>query len=451
MPKELYKETETRWSENQGREIVFTFIPAKVDSMTLGRKVYKKTAQNPEIVRDYFTRRVYPLIEAAYGYGHTYTQKPTKEQKQADAKRIGTIKTIIGNNILKIIESCLRPRYEKDQNSAGSYIYNLSGEILDPREQKAHNNAVFLYHLQRAMFRLTASEGMQAICEDYELAQEVQKDQRKFSELEKLCKGPLRRFMTTKRIYYMPEEDQYQEGLLAIWAASSKYEARNFARFSTFANQALNFKFSNLVRFFSAHKRRTQKHTEPMGNPSDPKDSKTVQRVNQKVHDSWRRVQRIQLSDLAIESAPDYDPFLEIPIIHENVLNPLADFETVLLDDPDYKNRVTRAVNSENFPHLNEVKLDLVWRGLLLDNRKSVAQWDYIQRMYTGKLNPDPNGSWGLADPSPLMIEVEQEQRELKDDEGWIKALAEMNAKAKKQNETRKGREEGKDVDELPF
>lgn len=408
----LYKENSIFYTPD-GREVNLVFIPAKAPLSSLAKKLYYEHCQDPKKCLDIFMERVKHYIEMPFELANTFERRPTKQEKAGYIDRLTTITQIARNNYKSIIKQTLYPEGQIQE------MY-IPGKNLS-RQDKEYNNIVFTSLLERSLTRMTNSDFMKALASDMELVDQVRKDSSRFPELEKLCSYALKRFMTSQRIRYIPEEDQYQEGLLAVWHAAEGYEARNFARFASLAKRSLDFKFNNLIKMYTAHKRRVNKFTSPMGSASDSGDSFLSRKFDGLTLEAWRRTERIQLSDQAVEDAPDYDPFCILPQVREYPPNPLKEMETVFSEP--YSSQQINVVFESNFPHLNERVLTFVSKAELSNNRKTRATSDFIERMMKGECYTDENNTLRAKNPSPIMLEVEQELKNLQEDESWKKEL----------------------------
>jgi hypothetical protein len=195
----------------------------------------------------------------------------------------------------------------------------------------------------------------------------------------------------------LDRESQYQEGLLALWQAARDYKALNFARFYKFARVALQHKFSNLLRYSLATKRRANRCLIPIGTASNRSDSFSAQKLDELVCEHWlqqqavydvieRHLDRTQLVLLDCDDEA-YDVIEQIAAHNQGRVISSAELNTDLLNmSPGFRreslehgipfeeydqharmrdgkfswsdNKRTE-VNETNFPHLNEGEIIL--------------------------------------------------------------------------------------------
>jgi hypothetical protein len=393
-----YLEENVRFTVS-GKEVRFKLKPAKMSAQGLAKVIVYKMVQRPEVFKSFFMERINGIITDFLGSQQTGSTRPTRVETANFRAEVEIKSRIIFNNLDKILKDALK---RESENPDMQYLGRMQKKERTREEMKQHDEAVFNLRLQRSITGLLMHPGFSAVVADYKLVQEVLKDQRRFPELEKLANSALRKFMTTQRIRYMDEESQRQEGLLAIWVAAQKYEGRNLARFSTLAKVALQNKFCNLIEYFTAHKRRVQKYTSPMGSATDPKESFLARKIEKLAAESWRRVQRIQLSDQAREDA-EYDPFFSLPFLgdYSECTSPREEWEVVFEKD-------TVVVDDKNFPHLNEGKVERVRHYQIYDRKKFRAQEEFIEKWQRGDCYVDADGILRVNNPSALLQEIER-------------------------------------------
>lgn len=310
---------------------------------------------------------------------------------------IDIFRTLFRNNLEGVIASTLKRKYNAKLGPSGlerSSYAMIPSEKVKTRSQRETNQSIFLARLVHTIYGIARRKSIPLVCSDYTLVKNVVNNPDQFFKLQDLCAVPLARFLSLERVSGLDLESQRQEGLLSIWAAAQNYEARNFARFSTLARKALHFKFTNLLAFHSAIKRRTNKHLMLMGGTTDSEDSWLIKELDQEVVHLWAQEQAIldvldkdhnahnnqlesaEISSSVLESAINGFPTRSFSPaeINSHVLNlpkgarrvyrkrkiSLEDFEAkaVILSHSLRKNgRIV--VEEDNFPHQNECELFL--------------------------------------------------------------------------------------------
>ncbi len=337
------------------------YRPSKMSMYALGRSLLylwgrpfwsdKEHQRQVKAYTDTFIRRSQNhIIEAVEAFqGGTTEKKPKKKEKDAFKKEVQDFSCVIRGGLQRIIRGCL-----DDKKNSHKYFptveFHDSGRwsrVPLNEQERQLNEKIFSDRLRKTILNLSYSDAFNAVLQDYRLVNEVVQDPSRFSELEELCRSPLKNFMTQRRIRYMDEASQYQEGLLVVWACTQKYEARDFARFPTMVRKGLHYKFCNLLAFYDADCRRTMRNTHPMGDPSNPDDTALVRKAEKKIVSLWAEVQEAMSQD------PDsdvYDPFMTVGVLDPSYADPCekAICEEVAVSGDD------ELVTHNNFPHLNE-------------------------------------------------------------------------------------------------
>jgi hypothetical protein len=421
-----YFEDEVRYTIS-GREVHFIRKPSKMSAYQIARALAWDKVHKRDVFLDFFMKKTEHLIDYILQRGSLQDKRPTKEQKIAFREKLRICKQVVKNNLEDIIYDLITWKSYDEPYDSESYTsfyepkvgdfdymrpYEIGGEIkILTYDEKQHDRAIFNLRLQRSLYHLLHSPGFQAVCDDFKLVQDVLQNPDRFPELEQLAKSPMRHFMTVRRIRYIDWEDQLQEGRVVLWKAAKDYEARNFARFSTMARQCLKNKFSNLIDFFVAHKRRIQKFTYPMGSAST--DSYLAKLSADISAELWKQGQRAMLSDDIPEDMP-YDPFFTFSVCSDygSNIEERLEWKSVFGGWWRDNEKGIQEVTSENFPHLNEEDVVYIRSYELHDRRKSRAQGEFMEKWNKGEVYQDENGKLHVKDPSPLLREFEDQEKE---------------------------------------
>ncbi|MEK6889143.1 MAG: hypothetical protein AABW80_03485 [Nanoarchaeota archaeon] len=246
--------------------------------------------------------RVYPL---AIGFTKQYDPKIAQVYRDEFMSRIEyyaeeaclqsglsfeILRPVLKINLEVMIRRALSAKYKRED-----YILIRQGELNRPltASEKEMNSSIFLARFRDALNLLVANPGTKKACEDYGLVCKAREDMDLFPEVVKLCRGSLEDFVQNKHVKGIDRDSQRQEGLLAIWSGVKDYEARNFARFNTFAKGVLHFKFLNLLRFSQADKRRVNRRLVDLGDASGAEDSYFAHLLERFSFEGWEQQQTI--------------------------------------------------------------------------------------------------------------------------------------------------------------
>jgi len=274
-----------------------------------------------------------------------------------------SFREVIGNNIEGIVGMTFKAKF-RDPN------YQLTHrDLVKTRSEKETKAMIFSMRLRKIISMLSRSDKVVEVCKQYGLVKKALRDTELFSEIENLCLPQIYRFMA-QRVKGLDSESQRQEGLLAIWSAAQSYEARNFARFTTLANTALKFKFSNLLRYSLATKRRANRNLINSGKIAH-QDSIDCATIDNLILKEWERREGVlrtlderfrEVQDLGERAVLDSPPIHQIlpSELNSDVLNlsrgcrRLHYKEGISLENFDQTSHVEKLVDPEGFPHFNE-------------------------------------------------------------------------------------------------
>lgn len=342
-----------------------------------------------ETVGDSLFSRFGRIIDYSFAVARISDKKPDKEQKREYAKRLDTFKTILRSNFERVTSRVM----DKEAKCSPDLEYSDPETSYDER---VANKLIFSLRMKNAIMFLSSSPGIDKVVDDYLLVGEVNANTQRFGELEQLCRGALNRFMTAQRIRYIPEEDQMQEGRLAIWRAAQSYKAKNFARFSTLVKTCLTNKFNDLITFHIADKRRIHKFTSPAGSATNAKESYLARLIDGQSHEIWTHVQAAQMNG---NNGRDYNPFVDPSVVFADAL-PIDEKLLVIFDSD---GRGLEEVNSDNFPHMSDRQMGYIhlrdWRW----RRENLAKDEFWQSVFAGQVSRGAEGFWVPTKPSPLL------------------------------------------------
>lgn len=365
-------------SESGYREIVFKIYPSKLNSRQLAGALVSN--------RLYGDLRQHYASELASRVSH-YLEGACDEGKIShDAFR-----EVFKNNIEEVLKRTFFRRYKHHnyQDFSGKYSSLLWHE-------KELNAAIFVMKLRHTIEDLASDEYIQRVCKDYSFIMDIRNNPDRFPELENTCAPQLGTYMRS-RIGGLDPESQRQEGLLALWAAARDYRAESFAPFARFAKVALQHKFSNLLRYTLATKRRVHRHLVPMGGGSDGSESLTSHQLDAAACEQWVQQQAIydalrhhtsrdafmlDLDEGAQEVLDGLQHHAHVRTLSPNEINRellnlhrgskrahyngqgLENFEDevffeTLLEDNCCRQWKKAEASDETFPHLNERHLDI--------------------------------------------------------------------------------------------
>jgi len=270
-----------------------------------------------------------------------------------------TLRLLTERNALKIIESEL----DLERRETRDYDNESHSYLPKDYERTGINRMIFNHRLQRRLGGIATSPRIEKTCEDYELVRAVLKDSSRFSELENLCRGPLRHFLEYEKIKILDEESQRQEGLLTIWRAAKNYRADGFARFTTMARKSLHFRFCNLLTYSQADCRRANLKSLPMGGGGDSEDTPLAHEVSGISHKLWKGEQRSQLN-VPDEKSDYWNPFGTAPFAeHRDSLEGRTNHAVVRRNKKVYENRhgqKTFAGNLQTFELITDDNLSML-------------------------------------------------------------------------------------------
>ncbi len=263
------------------REIVRTICPSRLSTYALGMAI-KRGMLGPDVeshYQDSFMARVGDYIDRAC------------ENNNLDSE---TFRQVFRNNIDYVVSWTLQREYKKEnyQLISGNRFVPGCRAKLSPHQRET-NALIFVMRLRDTINYVTGEERIRKVCGDYATVQEVKADHSRFKELERLCIAPLDYFVNCRRISGIDSESQRQEGLLAIWKAAQSYKATRFARFSSLARKALDFKFKNMLTASMAMKRKANRNLITMGGTVNGQDSFFAHLLDRMALEGWQQQQRV--------------------------------------------------------------------------------------------------------------------------------------------------------------
>ncbi|MBI2583183.1 MAG: hypothetical protein HYW25_00820 [Candidatus Aenigmarchaeota archaeon] len=354
---EPYFEERMRGFTLDGREVRDRFYPSRMSAYGLAKSLCVGYVERRDIFEQRLAERFFSYIDETLKLKSLQDRKPTKEERKRYKAFAQAFKAVFQANVESLARSALRDNYvdaESYSRPGVCYEFNF-GYVTVPLadSERQLNSAIFNRRVQNIINRLAESPGFRTVCEDFMLVQELKDDPERFGELERLCIPVLRRFVATHRTREFASNDLYQEGLLVVWRSAQSYEGRNFARFSTMVKAGLHNKFSNLMEYSMADKRRINRVAFRIGS-GNPDDSYMAQKCDEAAFRAWDMEQREQRVN------GHFDPFATAPLSDLFHLHPRVEYfgggsdsesdceiEAVSLE-------TNEVVTDANFPHLNE-------------------------------------------------------------------------------------------------
>lgn len=368
------QDTEEPW---EGHEIRWRVTPSRLKAYHLAGALTSYLGDDlREIYASELTSRVSHYIEDSC------------EREAIPAK---AFTEVFKNNVEEIIRRTFLRKYKRP-----GYSILSSRRAYRPlsRGQKDLNAAIFVMRLRHTIQDLASDEHIKKVCSDYAFVKEIVHHPERFSELEQASAPQLGKFMKP-RIRGLDGESQRQEGLLALWVAARDYRAENFSPFAKLAKIALKHKFSNLLRYSLATKRRANRHLVPLGRASYGLDSFASHELDFLTCEHWvqqqavydaidQRADRTQqalfrLDEEAYEvlrglSVHNHSRSLSPLEINRDLLNlsrgakqahykkgwGLENFEDIAFSYANgYQEWEEVEVTNEDFPHLNQRKVEI--------------------------------------------------------------------------------------------
>jgi hypothetical protein len=425
------------------------FDACKFLSYGLAKAIYWKETEYQKEYADILSSRYFPYIKQGLELLQLQKEKPHYQQKREFETYVSAFQNIYRNNIelivKKIINKDLKRKMENDGKPyhdnfmINGKLHELSSKETDelleskpwhmPWQKKIKTDRQLLKNLKtvnsanfdKKMYQyidfLLSSDMMVNLCSDYIQVQSIMTNPKRFKELEQKCQYQLYDFVNAKAVKGLDRDSQYQEGLLALWVAGKNYEARNFARFTTFAKAALHFKFCNLLTFSLADKRKINRIASPMGLTTSSSTfvsseidrlscyawdlrnreaEKLPEEVGTAIRDTYYGIGNGSLEKI-LNGKLSKDNFQEI--YHELVefceneteIIPFSDlFELQSNKRGDMVAGTKEYISDvENFPHLNEEKLQL------MDSNDYSEEWEAMRKQNTS------DSSWMISSDEP--------------------------------------------------
>jgi len=251
-----------------------------------------------DLFRQELAGRYSSLLKQAYDWCHLLDHKPTRDERLQAKKEIAGLQTIVESNLQRLLQKALdkdatwpapldhskKHKYFGDPYDTGADDYYL--------KQKALNPFIFNARMQQSISSLPRHEGVQLVLDDLLLAQAVRDNHSLFAVLEKKQKPVLQGFAYRKKIKEMDIDDQLQHGRMVLLRCAEQYTGKNFARFSSYFRAALQNAYIDLIKYHSADRRKTWKHTILAGDLSSTFDSVAAHQVQRVIAQEWFEEQR---------------------------------------------------------------------------------------------------------------------------------------------------------------